>query len=81
MLFKKKIKRMILKIRKHKVLRIPIGISFIIIGIVGLFLPILQGGICIFLGLYILFGDKFEKYLKEKENETKKQKLQKDNKR
>lgn len=59
-------------IRKHAYLRIPVGIFFIILAIIGGFLPIIQGWIFMIIGLTILFGGKFTRHLKELFEKTKK---------
>ena len=60
----KKLKTIIKKIRKNNLLRIPLGILFIIIGIIGGFIPIFQGWIFLLIGVLILFGPEITKYLK-----------------
>jgi len=62
----KELKKLVDRIRKRPVLKYPIALFFLIIGFLGGFVPIFQGWIFGALGLYILFGDKFEKYLKKK---------------
>ncbi len=58
-----KIIKDIKKIRVHKYLRIPAGIFFIILGIIGGLLPFIQGWIFMLLGLTILFGEDFTNLL------------------
>jgi len=60
----KKLKTIIKKIRKNNLLRIPLGILFIIIGIIGSFIPIFQGWIFLLIGFLILFGPEITKYFK-----------------
>lgn len=48
-----------------KVLRIVVGGLFIIVGIIGLFLPFIQGILLILIGLAIIEGKPIVKTLKE----------------
>ncbi|MFW6233089.1 MAG: hypothetical protein ACOC3Z_00325 [Nanoarchaeota archaeon] len=52
---------------KNPYLRIIFGLLFIIIGVIGLFVPILQGIFFIIIGLIILFGKNFIKKLLRKQ--------------
>lgn len=51
--------------KKNRPTRIGLGIAFIIFGIIGGFIPILQGWIFITLGLILIFGERITKYLKK----------------
>jgi len=51
------------EVRKNIYLRIPLGILFIILAIIGGFLPVVQGWVFMVIGLTILFGEKFTKLL------------------
>ena len=61
---KKRLNRYICKIKKYNHLRIPIGISFLVIGFIGGFIPIFQGWVFVLLGLTLLFGKKFTSHIK-----------------
>ena len=54
------------KIRKNKLLRIPLGTLFIILGMLGGFIPIFQGWIFLLIGILILFGPEIIKLEKHK---------------
>jgi len=60
-----------MKLPNQKRIKIPLGILCIILGIVGLFLPFLQGIALIILGL-ILLGLPVDKYLKKHWNKFRK---------
>lgn len=60
-----------MKLPKNKTIGFPLGILFVIIGIAGLFLPILQGILLILLGLALL-GFPIEKYYKKYKSKLKK---------
>lgn len=59
------------KLGKHPALRYPLGVVFIILGVLGLFLPVLQGLLFLAIGLYLLgirprFVDRFIKNRQKK---------------
>jgi uncharacterized membrane protein YbaN (DUF454 family) len=60
--------------------RILFGILLVLLGILGLFLPFLQGIIMILIGLYLLFSSKL-KYMKKEANNEKSKTVQKRKKR
>jgi hypothetical protein len=62
----KKEQTLIEKIRafRHKMplaIRLPLAIVFLVLGILGLFLPVLQGGLFLFIAFWLLFPDQTEK--------------------
>ena len=57
------IEKNIEKIRARKYIRIRVGVFLLILGVIGGFLPIVQGWIFIVLGLTVLFGDEFVNFL------------------
>lgn len=61
----RKVERNLEKIRSRKYVRIPVGIGLLILGVIGGFLPIIQGWIFIVLGLMVLFGEDFTNWLEE----------------
>lgn len=67
----KKVNNNLEKIRSHKYIRIPLGILLLILGVIGGFLPIIQGWVFIVLGLAVLFGEEFTNLLEAKIKETK----------
>jgi uncharacterized membrane protein YbaN (DUF454 family) len=54
------------KLHRKRALRKAIGISFILLGIAGIFLPILQGWIFLIAGLYFILGPEMMFLLLEK---------------
>ena len=52
--------------RDYGFLKKVVGISFIVIGVFGLFLPFLQGILFILAGIAILKSDKVEKFVEAK---------------
>ena len=60
------------KIREKAYVRIPLGVALLMLGIIGGFLPIIQGWIFIFLGLTVLFGERFTNWAREFFDKTKK---------
>jgi len=51
--------------KKNRPTRIALGIASILFGILGGFIPILQGWVFITLGLILIFGERISKYLKK----------------
>jgi hypothetical protein len=54
--------------------RLPLAFTFLVLGILGLFLPILQGGLFLFIGFWLLFPDHSEKFLEKIKAKLKKSK-------
>lgn len=46
-------------------LRITLAILFLILGVAGLFLPVLQGGLFLFIAAWLLFPQQSERWLKK----------------
>lgn len=65
---KKDLKRHLKKMDGAGLWRIPLGIIFIMVGVVGGFVPILQGWIFILLGVFLLFGEDALQKIKSKFN-------------
>ena len=65
MSWEKSLNKNMKKIRKHSYIRLPVGISLLVLGFIGGFIPIVQGWIFVFLGLTVLFGKKFTVYSKK----------------
>jgi len=56
------------KAKKHKIIRIAEiigGVTLILLGIIGLVLPLLQGFLFIFAGIILLFPEKGKKIIKK----------------
>ncbi|MFH1607881.1 MAG: hypothetical protein ABIA78_01995 [archaeon] len=66
MSIKARLKKADAAIQKHSYLKFPIGILCLIIGFIGGFIPIFQGGVFVLAGCTILFGEKFTNKLKKK---------------
>ncbi len=57
--FKKRVKKIKIWLDKHALFKYPLGIIFLILGMIQGFLPFLQGWVLVFLGLILLFENKF----------------------
>jgi hypothetical protein len=55
-----------IRARLHRVplpLRIILAAAFFVLGVLGLFLPVLQGGLFLFIALWLLFPKESERWL------------------
>ncbi len=61
----KKLEELEERLKDKKVLKFMLGILFILIGVVGGFIPIIQGWIFVLIGSYLLFGERFKRVIKK----------------